>query len=88
MRVDDSSSHFFFPGSISLQMFMFDIYTITEYGVKHDFTLLYQMLDGEDFENLIAQILHDRSDKRFIPKEDYVLNMFIEHEKKRRASYE
>ena len=60
---------------------------MTEYGMKNEFTFLYQMLDEEDFENLMAQILHDRPDKRFVPKEDYILNMFIEHEKKRLESY-
>ncbi len=54
---------------------------------NNDYELLYNMLDDDDFENLIAYLLHEHPNATDVAKEDYVLNMFVEHEKKRRASY-
>lgn len=52
-----------------------------------DYSLLYNMLNQEDYEHLIAYLLFMHPMARDVAKEDYVLNMFVEHEKKRRASY-
>ena len=68
---------------ISLQAFLLDIYAATEYKVNNDFVLLYNLLPQEDFETLIANILYDRPDRRFIPREDYILDMFLKRERKR-----
>lgn len=54
---------------------------------NNDYEMLYNMLDDDDFENLIAYLLQEHPNAADVAKEDYVLNMFVEHEKKRRASY-
>lgn len=68
----------------SLQAFLLDIYAATEYKIENDFVLLYDMLPQEDFETLIASILYDRPNQHFIPHEDYILDMFLKQERKRR----
>ena len=48
---------------------------------------LYNMLDADEFEHLMAYLLQEHPMAEDVTKEDYVLNLFIEHEKKRRESY-
>ena len=45
------------------------------------------MLDADEFEHLIAYLLQEHPMAEDVTKEDYVLNLFVEHEKKRRESY-
>lgn len=49
---------------------------------------LYNMLDADEFEHLMAYLLQAHPTAEDVTKEDYVLSLFVEHEKKRRASYE
>lgn len=48
-----------------------------------NYSLLRKMLDPEDYEHLVSYLLWEHPKATDITKEDYVLNMFIEHEKKR-----
>ena len=48
---------------------------------------LYNMLDADEFEHLMAYLLQEHPMAEDVTKEDYVLNLFVEHEKKRRESY-
>lgn len=72
----DTSLETYFP--VSLGMFL---------GKLNNYKMLYNMLDDDDFEHLIAYLLQKHPNAADVSKEDYVLNMFVEHEKKRRASY-
>lgn len=72
----DTSLETYFP--VSLGMFL---------GKLNNYEMLYNMLDDDDFEHLIAYLLQKHPNAADVAKEDYVLNMFIEHEKKRQASY-
>ena len=44
---------------------------------------LYRMLEAEDYEDLMAYLLREHPEATDVTKEDYVLNMFVEREKKR-----
>ena len=48
-----------------------------------NYSLLRKMLDPEDYEHLVSYLLWEHPKAIDITKEDYVLSMFIEHEKKR-----
>lgn len=48
-----------------------------------NYSLLRKMLDPEDYEHLVSYLLWEHPKAVNITKEDYVLNMFIEHKKKR-----
>lgn len=45
---------------------------------------LYHMLDADEFEHLVAYLLQAHPTAEDITKEDYVLSLFVEHEKKKR----
>ena len=51
------------------------------------YRLVYSMLDEEEYEHLIAYLLQEHLGAEDVTKEDYVLSLFVEHEKKRRESY-
>lgn len=61
-----SLAHYFCPTSVSYQ----------------NYCNLRKMLDPEDYEHLVSYLLWEHPKAIDITKEDYVLNMFIEHEKK------
>lgn len=48
-----------------------------------DYEFLYNMLDDDEFEHLISYLLLEHPYSEDVMKEDYVLNLFVEHEKKR-----
>lgn len=48
---------------------------------------LFNMLDAEEFEHLLSYLLQEHPYAQDVTKEDYVLSLFVEHEKKRRESY-
>lgn len=76
----DKTFETYFP--ISLGMFLGGL------GQKNNnYDLLYHMLDEDEFEHLISYLLRKHPNDTDITEKDYVLNMFVEHEKKRRASY-
>ena len=52
-----------------------------------DYEFLYNMLDDDEFEHLVSYLLLEHPYSEDIMKEDYVLNLFVEHERKRIASY-
>ena len=62
-------------------------YFYNEWKRDSSYFMLYHMLDPEEYENLMAYLLREHPRAKDVTKEDYVLNMFVEHEKKRRASY-
>ena len=49
-----------------------------------NYALLYCMVDREEYENLMSYLLREHPQAEDVTKEDYVLNMFIEHEKKKK----
>ena len=51
---------------------------------NNNYALLYRMIDPEEYENLIAYLLREHPQAEDVTKEDYVLNMFIEHERKKK----
>lgn len=53
----------------------------------NNYEFLYNMLDDDEFEYLISYLLLEHPYSEDVTKEDYVLNLFVEHEKKRIASY-
>lgn len=48
---------------------------------------LYNMLEDDEFEHLIAYLLKAHPHAQDVTKEDYVLSLFVDHEKKRRERY-
>jgi len=46
--------------------------------------LLFEMLDVEEFEHLVAYLLQEHPGTWDITTEDYVLSLFVEHEKNKR----
>ena len=44
--------------------------------------LLYNMLDDDEFEHLMAHLIKQHPDAEDVTTEDYVLNLFVEHAKK------
>lgn len=55
-------------------------------GAENNYSILRSMLGPEDYEHLMAYLLRKHPHSEDVTKEDYVLNMFVEHEKKRKAS--
>lgn len=64
--------------------FVLDIYASNQ---DSDFSILYSLLCPDEFEHFVTYMLTESEGGRFVPSEDYTMDMFIEHEKKRRASY-
>ena len=56
-------------------------------SVSKNVNLLYSMLDEKEFEYLMANLIQKHPSAQDVTEEDYVLSLFIEHEKKRRKSY-
>lgn len=52
------------------------------------YAFLHRMLEPEGYENLMVYLLRKHPKSKDVTEEDYVLSLFVEHEKKRRASYE
>lgn len=50
---------------------------------NNDYVLLYDMLDYDEYEHLLAYLLQKHPNAKDVIKEDYVLNMFVEHAKKK-----
>ena len=57
------------------------------YDDNNCYEFLYNMLDDDEFEHLISYLLLEHPYSEDVTKEDYVLNLFVEHERKRIASY-
>lgn len=58
---------------------------VTQLSVSdNDYALLYDMLDYDEYEHLLAYLLQKHPNAKDVIKEDYVLNMFVEHAKKAR----
>lgn len=56
---------------------------VTQLSVpNNDYALLYDMLDYDEYEHLLAYLLREHPNAKDVTKEDYVLNMFVEHAKK------
>ena len=49
-----------------------------------NYSILRRMLDPDDYEHLIAYLLRKNPIAQDVTQEDYVLNMFIEHERKKK----
>ena len=57
---------------------------VTQLSVpNNDYALLYDMLDYDEYEHLLAYLLREHPNAKDVTKEDYVLNMFVEHAKKK-----
>lgn len=56
-------------------------------SVGQNIEFLYSMLNDEEFEHLVAYLLEAHPAADDITNEDYVLSLFVEHEKQRRMSY-
>ena len=57
---------------------------VTQLSVpNNDYVLLYDMLDYDEYEHLLAYLLQKHPNAKDVIKEDYVLNMFVEHAKKK-----
>jgi len=69
----------------SLRRFFYHLSVKDEAGTNIQF--LYNMLDADEFEHMMAYLLQEHPMAEDVTKEDYVLNLFAEHEKKRRESY-
>lgn len=50
---------------------------------NNNYFILRHMLDPDDYEHLIAYLLREHPCSKDVTQEDYVLNMFVEHEKKK-----
>ena len=51
-------------------------------GEDNSIALLYNMLDDDEFEHLMAYLIPQHPDAKDVTTEDYVLNLFVEHAKK------
>lgn len=49
-----------------------------------NYLFLYRILEPEDYEHLMSYLLHEHPYAQDVTKEDYVLSLFIEHEKKKK----
>lgn len=50
----------------------------------NNYSILRKMLEPEDYEHLVAYLLREYPKAEDVTKEDYVLSMFIEHERKKK----
>lgn len=48
----------------------------------NNISLLYDMLDDDEFEHLMAYLIPQHPDAKDVTTEDYVLSLFVEHAKK------
>lgn len=51
-------------------------------GEGNSVALLYNMLDDDEFEHLMAYLIPQHPDAKDVTTEDYVLSLFVEHAKK------
>lgn len=49
-----------------------------------NYAFLYRMLEPEEYENLMAYLLAEHPKAEDVTKEDYVLSMFVEREKRKK----
>ena len=49
----------------------------------NNYSLLYNMLEPDEYERLLAYLLRGYPNAKDVSQEDYVLNMFVEHAKKK-----
>lgn len=54
-------------------------------GEKNNVGLLYDMLDDDEFEHLMAYLLREHPNCKDVTTEDYVLSLFVEHAKKEKT---
>lgn len=69
----------------SVSYFLADVYAASEYGIQNEVSILYDLIEPDEFECLMAHLLSQTPWKKFEIKNDYVLNLFVEREKKKRA---
>lgn len=67
----------------SLNTFLYHLSAKDE--VAQNIRLLYGMIEPQEFEHLVAYLLQEHPTADDITQEDYVLSLFVEHEKNRFA---
>lgn len=75
-----------FNTSNQLPSLLHFLYHLTMHDdIGKNIELLYKMLDADEFEHLVAHLLQEHPYAEDITQEDYVLNLFVEHERKVRS---